>query len=292
MARHRNSVLEDMIEGATGSQLGALVFGMFGLVLATPVPRMVLDAITPGQLTDNPFSGMVGNATVMAGYMLLPWMRILGMVLLALAAMSMAFKGNRPSYLTHLRSRTANNAVAVCLAVMLGVCILVSPPRLAQSRAEAVAVQARLSGRPLVAAKQVAIGDAFPASGTVQWGDEGQPIGGNLGRLEIWDVTQSPEDKVVKIRSGMVMEMPGVRAPAYAVVYVKAGQRVALNLPNNVPYKVTAIAGRNWLGPEELFGDDATTVDFGQTMMTAGRPQVIAMGAPDQTANVVGNERF
>ena len=279
----------------TRTQMGALIFGIFGLILVSPIPRAVLDRTTPSQMTDNPYAGMFGNAYVATGYMLLPWVRILGFALLALAATTMMVKGRNFTYRTHLSSQAANNAVGAGFGILFILFMAMSPPHLMPNRDEVAAVDAKLSGRPVptMKARETTVGSqTFPANGTVQWGDQGQPIGGNLGRLDIWDVTGSPENKVVKIRSGLVMEMPGVRGPAYAMVYVRAGQRVTLQLPNNVPYKITAIAGRQWKGPDELFGTSATTVDFGQTMLSTGNPQVIAMGAPDQTANVVNNNRF
>lgn len=130
----------------------------------------------------------------------------------------------------------------------------------------------------------MAMNMAFPESGTVEWGMEGQPIGGSLERLEIWDVTQSVQNKVVRIRS----------APEtiFATVYVKAGQRASLIVPANRRYKVTASAGDMWRGVPGFFGPGGTTVDFGMVDILPGAPGVIAMGAPDQTASIVPNDRF
>lgn len=124
----------------------------------------------------------------------------------------------------------------------------------------------------------------FPESGSVEWGPEGQPIGGNLERLDIWDVTQSSQNKVLHIRS----------APdtVFATVYLQAGQRMTLVVPANRRYHVTASAGDIWEGQASLFGSSATTVDFGFVDIMPGTPGVIAMGAPDQTASVVSNDKF
>jgi hypothetical protein len=127
-------------------------------------------------------------------------------------------------------------------------------------------------------------GQPFPESGTVEWGDEGQPIGGRLERLEIWDVTRSEQAKVVHIRSG-----PG---STFAIVYMAPGKRVTLMVPSSRAYQVTATSGPVWNGPAERFGTDGTTVDFGMVNVFPGRPGVVAMGAPDQQANVVTSDRF
>ena len=125
---------------------------------------------------------------------------------------------------------------------------------------------------------------AFPESGTVEWGDEGQPIGGNLERLDIWDVTGSRQDKVVHVRGGP--------QSTFAVIYLAPGQRTTIMVPVDRAYKVTATSGDRWMGTAERFGPDATTVDFGMVEIRAGSPGVVAMGAPDQTASVVPNDRF
>lgn len=131
----------------------------------------------------------------------------------------------------------------------------------------------------------------FPANGTIEWGDS-QPIGGDLARLEIWDLTSTPENKVVKIRSGMTMELPGAVAPAYATVYVRAGNTAVINVHKGRVYKAMAMAGRKWHGPYIHYGPEGTTVDFGTVVAVGNNPLVVAMGARDQTASIVPNRRF
>jgi len=133
---------------------------------------------------------------------------------------------------------------------------------------------------------------AFPASGSVEWGAEGQPIGGNLAQIHIWDVTNSQEPKVVRLRNMMTITMPGQRAPHYATIYLQPGAQVVLNVPANRVFSATAMAGQAWYGPETQFGPKGTTITLGQIQALPSRPAVIALGAPDQTANVVSNDRF
>ncbi len=125
---------------------------------------------------------------------------------------------------------------------------------------------------------------AFPSSGAIIWGRQGQPIGGNLERLEIWDVTNTRQNKVVRVRDQIGM--------VFATVYLTPGQRISLKVPAERIYHITATAGDNWIGVNEWFGSSATTVDFGRVNVTSGNPGVIAMGAPDQPANIVPNGRF
>jgi hypothetical protein len=126
-------------------------------------------------------------------------------------------------------------------------------------------------------------GSSFPA-GTIEWGEEGRPIGGDLERIEIWDVTTSPQDKVVRIRSGPDM--------IFATIYLGSGRRTSVMVPAGRAYQVMAMSGDEWKGPVEMFGRDATTVNFGIATIHAGSPGVVAMGAADQPANVVPNDRF
>lgn len=126
-------------------------------------------------------------------------------------------------------------------------------------------------------------GGAFPG-GTIEWGEEGRPIGGDLERIEIWDVTGSPQDKVIRVRSG-----PDT---IFATMYLGAGQRTRIMVPVGRAYQVTATSGEIWHGTVERFGSTATTVNFGLVTIYEGRPGIIAIGASDQAANVVRNERF
>lgn len=127
-------------------------------------------------------------------------------------------------------------------------------------------------------------GVRFPASGTIEWGGAGRPIGGELGQLQIWDVTGSPQNKVVRVRSGP--------STIFATVYLAAGQRLALPVPASRTYQVTATSGDNWHGPDAGFGEGGTTVDFGLVNVLNDNPGIVAMGAPDQTASIVRNDRF
>lgn len=139
--------------------------------------------------------------------------------------------------------------------------------------------------------RNVAERNVFPDHGTIRWGTE-QPIGGNMARLDVWDATESPQDKVVNVRSAFVVALPGMSTPPYATIYVKAGKRAGIRLPADRPYRITAMSGDNWQGSEALFGADATTVDFGMVSLNPKQPQVVVMGAPDQTTTVVARERF
>lgn len=125
---------------------------------------------------------------------------------------------------------------------------------------------------------------SFPASGTIEWGPAGEPIGGDLQRLDIWDVTRSRQSKVIHIRSGP--------ETTFAIIYLAAGERTTLMVPAGKAYRVTAASGDDWRGPSERFGPTGTTVDFGMVGVWTNTPGAIAMGAADQTANVIPNEGF
>lgn len=290
--RRRSSTTEDVIHAIMRSQVAAVCFAVVGAVLASPMPRVVLNSVRIGSLTDNPYSAMMGGAYLSAGHYLLPMVGILGLLLMLLGSGSLLINGRKVGFRTMLKSHAANNAVATAIvAVCILICVI-APPRLMPNERDIAEAGAAATGRTLASTDQPPAGSAFPEHGTVRWGDAGQPIGGNLERFEIWDVTQSPEHKVVAIRNGLTPDYPGVRTIPYATVYVHPGQRVSLMLPAGIPYHVTAMAGPNWEGGDAMFGATGTTVDFGRTMLMSGQPQIIAMGAPDQTANVVPNNRF
>lgn len=290
--RRRSSTFEDVLHAIMRSQVAAVCFAMVGAVLASPLPRALLNTVSVGDLTDNPYAGMVGGAYLSAGHYLLPIVGLVGLLLMLLGSGSLLFNGRKPGFRTMLKSHAANNAAATAIVAVSILICLIDPPRLMRNNREIVEAGAAATGRRLASIDEPPVGSAFPEHGTVRWGDAGQPIGGNLERFEIWDVTQSPERKVVAIRNGLIPDYPGVRTIPYATVYIHPGQRVSLMLPAGIPYHVTAMAGPDWEGGDALFSTTGTTVDFGRTMLMSGQPQIIAMGAPDQTANVVPNNRF
>lgn len=126
----------------------------------------------------------------------------------------------------------------------------------------------------------------FPASGTVVWGPRGQPISGELARLDVWDVTQSHQRKVIRIRDARAPD-----APPVATAHLEPGDRVTLTLRPGV-YAVTAASGDGWNAVSGRFASRTTTVSFGTVEIRAGTPGVVAMGAPDQTADVVDGTEF
>lgn len=287
----RRPGLSAILNATIETQAGALVFGLIGVVLSSPLPHLLIDAAHRGTTT-NPYANSFGSAYAATAYMMLPWVHAFGFLLMGTAAATLLIRGQRPAFRVRLRTPAENNMAAAALIAALLVEAAWNPPHLAPGRremADAERVIGSQANEDLP--HQSAVGTTFPPNGTIRWGAE-EPIGGDLGTLDIWDVTGSSDDKVVAIRNGLVMSMPGVAAPRYAIVYIRAGQRVSLSLPKNRPYHITALSGPKWMGPEALFGPQGTTVDFGQVILTGDQHQVIAMGAPDQTASVVPADRF
>ncbi len=132
-----------MISATTRSQIGSLTFGTLGLVLISPLPKLVLDGVTPRSLGDNPYVGMMGNAYISTAYMFLPWIRILGFALLAIAAITMLVRGGDARYRTHLRSRMANNVAGGMLGAVLIAFLLASPPHLMPNHDDLASIDAR-----------------------------------------------------------------------------------------------------------------------------------------------------
>lgn len=285
--RRRRTLIDEIVDAITRSQIAALCFAVVGLILVSPLPEALLRSVRIGEMTANPYSAMMGGAYLSAAVTLLPIVRIMGFLLIALAMGSLIFNSRKPGFLAALKTPSANAGAVAAIAVATVGLWLVHPRHTSAMGDRTI----ETAGDPASTAQPRADG-AFPANGTIRWGDAGQPIGGNLERLEIWDVTQSPEHKVVAIRNGLVPDYPGVRTVPYATVYVHPGQRVSLMLPAGLAYHVTAMAGSTWEGDETMFGRSGTTVDFGRTMLMAGQPQIITMGAPDQTASIVPNDRF
>jgi len=302
MAR-RSSSFDNLMRIASESQIGAMSVGVLGLLLASPMPHVVLDAVSKRTRADDPYGAIAANGILAGLYSIMPMIRVVGFGLTGLAIVILLAQGRKPSYRTHLRTVGANAGGAGALMAIAILLAVQDPPRVIPGSRENAEAMAVIQGRnlpPAIARPQertpsrqeaaVKPGE-FPANGTIQWGEE-QPIGGDMGQIDIWDATQSPQDKVINIRSGFVAQVPGMRTPAYATIYVRAGQRASIRVPANRPYRVTAMSGDRWEGTSTLFGSTATTVDFGTVVLNAGKPEAIVMGAPDQTANVVRSDRF
>lgn len=300
MAR-RSSSFDNLMRIASESQIGAMSVGVLGLLLASPMPHVVLDAVSTRTRSDDPYGAIAANGILAGLYSIMPMIRVAGFGLTGLAIVILLAQGRKPSYRTHLRTVSANAGGAGALTAIAILLAVQDPPRFIPGSRENAEAMAVIQGRnlpPAVARPQertpsrreaaVEPGE-FPGNGTIQWGEE-QPIGGDMGQIDIWDATQSPQDKVINIRSALVAMVSGT--PAYATVYVRAGQRASIRLPANRPYRITAMSGDRWHGGETLFGPGSTTVDFGMVSPGAAQPQVVVMGAPDQTATVVPASRF
>jgi hypothetical protein len=190
------------------------------------------------------------------------------------------------------RRRSNVGAVIVCGLAALGVALAFvfmgsgsgSPPAMGPMVVSTTKGTVQAPGSIPPPSGQPDTGEAFPETRTVQWGVEGQPIGGDLEQLHIWDVTGSKERKVVHVRGGP--------DSTFAMVYLHPGARVTIMVPAGRRYQVTATSGRTWKGSVERFGDTGTTVSFGMVDVLSGTPAVVAMGAPDQTASVVTADQF
>lgn len=133
---------------------------------------------------------------------------------------------------------------------------------------------------------------SFPTSGTVEW-REGRPPNytASAGPLQIWDQTRSGTSKVVRIRSANVMKMDGRnRSAPVATVYMAPDTQLDIRLPTGL-YDVTVMTGRGW-GPEDGFQRETFAADYGQVVVNAGQPGIIAMGASDQAVTPIDIEDF
>lgn len=123
---------------------------------------------------------------------------------------------------------------------------------------------------------------SFPMSGTVEWRGGGPPAYTSMaGQLQVWDQTGSGTSKVVRIRNANVMKMDGRnRSTPVATAYMAPDTHLDIKLPAGL-YDVTVMTGRGW-DPEDGFLQKNFAADYGQVIVNAGQPGIVAMGASDQ----------
>lgn len=123
---------------------------------------------------------------------------------------------------------------------------------------------------------------SFPMSGTVEWREGGPPAYTAMaGQMQVWDQTGSGTSKVVRIRNANVMKMDGRnRSTPVATAYMAPDTHLDIKLPAGL-YDVTVMTGRGW-DPEDGFLQETFAADYGQVIVNAGQPGIVAMGASDQ----------
>ena len=294
MARHRNAGVMDMAEDAFKTPEGAVGAMFVGWLFWGPLREIVLRMLFGGvQSLDgidiqNIGGTMVNNAFAIGWRAYMPFLETLGAGLMCVGAAGLAWHAAEGTNSSQPIPRYGLILIFAIISVFLG-WMTVDAFKMSS---DPQVIHDRITGETNTPVEQTSVQSLaqFPEQGMIEWGREGQPIAGRLINLAIWDLTQSPQDKVIKIRrTNYSSGTRPNRNPVIATIYLKAGDRMSLQLRPGM-YDVVAASGQEWSGG---FQGETTYVSLGavNAVMT-GQAVAIAMGAPDQETTVVNASWF
>ena len=293
MARRRSSGVTDFAVDAFKTPQGAVFSMFFGWLFWGPVPEMVLRKLFGGVQSvenldiHNP-GAIVSNALASGWGVYMPILEAVGAGLMCAGAAGLAWHAHKGK----IRSRQIPRDGLILIFTVMAVFFGWMTATAFKMASDPQVIQERITGETNAPVEQVSAQSLaqFPEQGMIEWGPEGQPIAGRLVNVAIWDLTQSPQDKVIKIRrTNYTGNRRPNRNPIIATIYLKAGDRMSLQLRPGM-YDVVAASGQAWDGG---FQGETTYVSLGavNAVMT-GQAVAIAMGAPDQETTVVDASWF
>jgi len=182
------------------------------------------------------------------------------------------------------RDGQAGTAAVVIVMILLGIYVL---PGVVTGMGESFIKNTQAAQVSSAQGRSTIWPASFPSTGTVEW-REGRPPSytAMAGQLQVWDQTQSGTSKVVRIRNANVIKMDGRnRSTPVATAYMAPDTTLDVKLPPGL-YDITVMTGRGW-SPEGGFLQEVFAADYGQVIVNAGQPGVIAMGASDQAVTPI-----
>lgn len=126
------------------------------------------------------------------------------------------------------------------------------------------------------ASDSITVSEPYPAN-RVRWGSRGRPAPEISGQFEIWDISQSPTKKMVRLFNDEGQYPAGLLPDA--TIFLEPGGRVRLPVAPGT-YRIEAIAGNDWNGRD--FGPTGVKVGFRSRTITARQLTVLAIGAEDE----------
>ena len=138
---------------------------------------------------------------------------------------------------------------------------------------------------PVIVEPPVFSPEAYP-SNRVRWGISGRPSSQNTGQFEIWDISQSPTRKIVRLFDSGYERKTDTQV-ADATVFLEPGGRVRVPVSSGT-YEIIALAGMEWNGRD--FGKEGITVSYRSRDVQTGQLTVLAIGAADDPASPISEE--
>lgn len=167
------------------------------------------------------------------------------------------------------------------LSIMTGLNLMPDPAEVErhQPRAPAQAPDVRPDAAPvgtIAVSDPVTVPEPYPAN-RVRWGAKGRPPPEGSGQFEIWDISQSPTRKMVRLFDDEGRYPSGLLPDA--TIFLEPGGRVRLPVAAGT-YRIEAIAGNDWNGRD--FGPAGVKVGFRTRAIIARQLTVLAIGAEDE----------
>ena len=292
MARRKQ---KGLLEQAAESPTAAVVLGVMGLLAWGPLPEIFIRSVFGGEKAIDPSSPDMIHDVMSNGYMgmflvNIPWLEAFGMAMLAASFFFLMLHANR-NLIKHPRLRKEHITGFFAILFLAGCYLTVHAWNIAADpaggRQRMADMQSTMQpGRQAPSAATAQLPATFPRSGTEVWGPQGKPIAGRMSTISIWDVTGSPQNKVVRVRRHSPTYGRGTnRMEPVVTLFLQAGERHDLSLRPGL-YDVIAASSQGW--NENGFTGDLTMVSFGTVNAAVPSvPTVVAMGAADQDATLV-----